>query len=61
MGAINAPAKGSYPITSIAPGKTAAAAAARPTPVAKLAAHKQATIKNFFFGKIFIINHYACK
>lgn len=59
MGAINAPAKAADPIPSVAPGKIAIAAAARPTPVAKLAAHKQAPIKKFFFGKILIINNYA--
>ncbi len=37
MGAITAPAKTADPIPNIAPGKTAVAAAARPTPVAALA------------------------
>ncbi len=37
MGAIIAPAKAADHIPSIAPGKTAVAAAARPTPIAALA------------------------
>lgn len=49
MGAIIAPAKAADPIPRVTPGKTAVAAAARPTRIAKLAAHKQAPIlwKNF--------------
>lgn len=46
IGAITAPAKTADSIPSVAPGIIAAA---RPTPVAKLAAHKQAPIKNFFW------------
>lgn len=45
MAPITAPAKAAEPIPSIAPGKIAVAAAARPTPIAALATQKQASMK----------------
>lgn len=54
MGAINAPAKAADPIPSIILGEIAVAAAARPTPIAKLAAQKQAPIKKLFLEKFLL-------
>ena len=42
---IAAPVKAAEPIPSIAPGKIAVAAAARPTPIATLATHETAILK----------------
>ncbi|WP_264735507.1 hypothetical protein [Wolbachia endosymbiont (group A) of Rhinocyllus conicus] len=48
MTPIVAPAKAAEPIPSIAPGKIAVAAAARPTPIAALATHETAILKRSF-------------
>lgn len=49
MGAITAPAKAADPIPSIAPGKTAVAAAARPTPIAVPTEQEQAVRKRLLW------------